>query len=94
MSVRLPYGVSYFEKLITENYYYVDRTAYIEKLEQASEPYIFFLRPRRFGKSLFVSILWYYYGLEFADKFSTLFGKYYIGQHPTPKANSYAMQAV
>jgi hypothetical protein len=91
MSVRLPYGVSDFEQLITENYYYVDRTAYIEKLEQASEPYIFFLRPRRFGKSLFVSILWHYYGLEFADKFSTLFGKYYIGQHPTPKANSYAI---
>ncbi len=81
MSVRLPYGISYFEKLITENYYYVDRTAYIEKLELASEPYIFFLRPRRFGKSLFVSTLWYYYGLEFADKFSTLFSQFNFPRH-------------
>jgi hypothetical protein len=92
MSVKLPYGVSNFEKLITENDAYIDRTAYIEKIEQTSEPYIFFLRPRRFGKSLLVSTLWYYYGLEFAEKFSTLFGNYYIGQHPTPKANSYAMK--
>jgi len=76
---------------VTENYYYVDRTSYIEKLEFASEPYIFFLRPRRFGKTLFISMLWHYYGLEFADKFSQLFGQYYIGQNPTPKANNYAI---
>ncbi|RKZ72134.1 MAG: 9-O-acetyl-N-acetylneuraminate esterase, partial [Gammaproteobacteria bacterium] len=55
MSIRLPYGISNFSQLVSENYYYVDRTAYIEKLEQANEPYIFFLRPRRFGKSLFIS---------------------------------------
>ncbi|RKZ75771.1 MAG: AAA family ATPase, partial [Gammaproteobacteria bacterium] len=73
------------------NYYYVDRTAYIEKLEQANEPYIFFLRPRRFGKSLFISILRHYYGIEFTEQFAQLFGNYYIGQHPTPKANSYAV---
>ncbi len=91
MSIKLPYGVSSFEKLITENYYYVDRTSYIEKLEYANEPYVFFLRPRRFGKSLFVSMLWHYYGLEFAEQFSSLFGKYYIGQNPTPKANSFAI---
>jgi len=91
MSIKLPYGISHFNKLVSENYYYVDRTAYIEKLEQASEPYVFFLRPRRFGKSLFVSTLWHYYGLEFVDPFSQLFGQYYIGQHPTPKANSYAV---
>ena len=91
MSIRLSYSISNFEKLVTENYYYVDRTSYIEKLEQASEPYIFFLRPRRFGKSLFISMLWHYYGLEFADKFSQLFGQYYIGKNPTPKANTYAI---
>ena len=91
MPIKLPYGISHFNKLVSENYYYVDRTAYIEKLEQANEPYVFFLRPRRFGKSLFVSILWHYYGLEFVDQFSQLFGQYYIGQHPTPKANSYAV---
>jgi len=91
MPTKLPYGISHFNKLISENYHYVDRTAYIEKLEQASEPYVFFLRPRRFGKSLFISTLWHYYGLEFTEQFSQLFGKYYIGQHPTPKANSYAI---
>ena len=91
MSIKLPYGISYFNKLVCENYYYLDRTAYIEKLEQASEPYVFFLRPRRFGKSLFVSTLWHYYGLEFTEQFSQLFANYYIGQHPTPKANSYAV---
>jgi len=91
MPIKLPYGISHFNKLVSENYYYVDRTAYIEKLEQANEPYVFFLRPRRFGKSLFVSILSHYYGLEFVDQFSQLFGQYYIGQHPTPKANSYAV---
>lgn len=91
MTIRLPYGISNFKKLVTENYYYVDRTSYIEKLEYANEPYIFFLRPRRFGKSLFISMLWHYYGLEFSDQFSQLFGKYYIGKNPTPKANSYAV---
>jgi hypothetical protein len=54
-----------------------------------SEPYIFFLRPRRFGKSLFVSMLSYYYGMEHKDKFTTLFGKYYIGKNPTPQASAY-----
>jgi len=91
MSIRLPYSISNFEKLVTENYYYVDRTDYINKLEQAVEPYIFFLRPRRFGKSLFISMLWHYYGLEFKDKFSKLFGQYEIGKNPTPKANTYAV---
>ncbi len=91
MSIRLPYGISNFSLLVSENYYYVDRTAYIEKLEQANEPYIFFLRPRRFGKSLFISMLRHYYGIEFTEQFAQLFGNYYIGQHPTPKANSYAV---
>jgi len=91
MPTKLPYGISNFKKLITENNYYVDRTSYIEKLELANEPYVFFLRPRRFGKSLFISMLRYYYGIEFADQFPELFSKYYIGQNPTPKANSFAI---
>ena len=91
MSIKLPYGISNFKQLVSKNYYYVDHTAYIEKLEQASEPYVFFLRPRRFGKSLFVSMLWHYYGLEFTEQFAQLFGDYYIGQHLTPKVNSYAV---
>lgn len=87
--VRLPYGISNYQRLISCRYYYVDKTAYIEHLENLNEPYIFFLRPRRFGKSLFVSMLGYYYGFEFREKFNDLFGNYYIGKSPTPEVNSY-----
>ncbi len=86
---RFPYGVSNFETLVEEGYLYVDRTAYIERLEWQGSRFHFFLRPRRFGKSLFVSVLEYYYGKEHRDKFERLFGRYYIGQHPTPNANRY-----
>ncbi|MCB0126574.1 MAG: AAA family ATPase, partial [Caldilineaceae bacterium] len=72
-----------------EGFYFVDRTPYIAELEQLAEPYLFFLRPRRFGKSLFISMLQCYYGLEYAEDFAELFGKYAIGQQPTPKANRY-----
>lgn len=87
--IKLPYSVSNFNNLIEQGYYYVDKTPYIESLEKHPKKYFFYLRPRRFGKSLFISILQYYYGLEFKDKFQKLFGKYYIGQHPTPLANQY-----
>ena len=87
--LKLPYGVSNFIKLVEEGYYFVDRTPFIAQLEQMNEPYLFFLRPRRFGKSLFVSMLQCYYGLEYAEHFANLFGKYAIGQKPTPLANRY-----
>ena len=87
--IRIPYGISSYEKLITDGCYYIDRTGYIELLERLGEPYLFMVRPRRFGKSLFLSTLEYYYGLEHKDKFEALFGNYYIGKHPTPQANSY-----
>lgn len=87
--LKLPYGVSNFTKLVEEEYYFVDRTPYIAQLEQLNEPYLFFLRPRRFGKSLFVSMLQCYYGLEYAAQFAEIFGKYTIGQQPTPLANQY-----
>ncbi|MEZ4712169.1 MAG: AAA family ATPase, partial [Caldilineaceae bacterium] len=87
--LKLPYGVSNFAKLATEGYYLVDRTSYIAQLEALPEPYLFFLHPRRFGKSLFVSMLQCYYGIEFADSFDELFGSYAIGQNPTPLANQY-----
>ncbi len=84
-----PYGISNYESLITDNYYYVDKTGYIQLLEEAPEKSVFFLRPRKFGKSLFVSMLQYYYGVEYKDKFDKLFGDYYIGKNPTEKANKY-----
>ncbi len=87
--MKIPYGISNFKSLSLGNYYYVDKTKYIEVLENYGENYIFFLRPRRFGKSLFVSMLNYYYGIEYKDEFKDLFGKYYIGKNPTEKVNSY-----
>ncbi|GHU71047.1 hypothetical protein FACS189413_12240 [Bacteroidia bacterium] len=88
---RLPYGNSDFRSIILENYAYVDKTRYIELLEQESNKNQFFIRPRKFGKSLFFTTLWYYYDLNAAGAFETLFGDLYIGKHPTPEHNSYAM---
>ena len=87
--LKLPYGTSNFEKVANEDFYFVDRTPYIAQLEQLAEPYLFFLRPRRFGKSLFISMLQCYYGLEYAAHFADLFGRFAIGQQSTPKANRY-----
>jgi hypothetical protein len=88
---RLPYGNSDFKRIITENYAYVDKTRYIEMLEKESNPNQFFIRPRKFGKSLFFMTLFYYYDLNEADNFDDLFGNLYIGKHPTPERNSYAV---
>jgi Predicted AAA-ATPase/PD-(D/E)XK nuclease superfamily len=87
--IKIPYGVSNFETMIKEAYFYQDRTAYIGKLEDNTAPYLFFLRPRRFGKSLFITMLHYYYGVEHKAQFSELFGKLAVGKNPTKHANSY-----
>ena len=86
---KLPYGISDYERLIENGYYYVDKTIYIEKLENLAEPYIMFLRPRKFGKTLFTSMLENYYDVKKADKFEELYGETYIGKHPTKLKNSY-----
>ena len=91
MRLKMPYGISNFEELITENYYYVDKTMYIEKLENLPEKRIMFLHPRKFGKTLFTSVLENYYDKEKADKFETLYGKTYIGKNPTKLKNSYCI---
>ncbi|MDW8346868.1 MAG: AAA family ATPase, partial [Bacteroidia bacterium] len=87
--VFFPYGISNFETLVKDNYVFVDKTLFIEKLEQHKERNVSFLRPRRFGKSLWLSILQYYYDINQAHKFDQLFGNYYIGKNPTPLHNSY-----
>ena len=86
---KIPYALTNFESIITENYLYVDKTRFIEMLENEVTKYQFLIRPRKFGKTLFTSILEHYYDLRFADKFEELFGNLYIGQHPTIKRNSY-----
>jgi hypothetical protein len=87
--VFFPYGVSNFEEIVRDNFIFVDKTPYIELLEKTKEKRVSFLRPRRFGKSLFVSLLEYYYDILYKDRFQELFGKYYIGKNPTPLAGSY-----
>jgi Predicted AAA-ATPase/PD-(D/E)XK nuclease superfamily len=87
--MKIPYGISDFKSLIEADYFYQDRTQFIEKLETWDSNFPVFLRPRRFGKSLFISMLQYYYGVEHKNDFNTLFGKYYIGKKPTIHANSY-----
>ena len=85
---RLPYGMMNFEDIRLDNYYYVDKTHFIPLIEQADR-FFFFIRPRRFGKSLTLNILQHYYDIKTRDKFDALFGNLYIGQHPTPERNSY-----
>ncbi|MCB0837069.1 MAG: AAA family ATPase [Bacteroidetes bacterium] len=87
--IKIPYGTSNFSSLIEQEYYYIDRTHYLERIENLGERYIVFLRPRRFGKSLWISTLQHYYGIEYKDQFDSIFGKYYIGKHPTSQANHY-----
>ena len=84
----LPYGISDFPRIRCEDYYYVDKSRFIEILER-QPPYLFLIRPRRFGKSLFLAMLEAYYSIDYAGRFEELFGELYIGQHPTKRHNSY-----
>ncbi|PKO20804.1 MAG: AAA family ATPase [Chloroflexi bacterium HGW-Chloroflexi-1] len=86
--MKFPYGVSDFYKLITEGYFYVDRTDRIPLIEGMGDQ-LLFLRPRRFGKSLFLSMLENYYDVAKADQFEQLFGGLAIGRNPTPRRNQY-----
>ena len=86
---KLPYGISNYERIVEENYEYVDKTRYIEKLENLAEPNIMFLRPRKFGKTLFTSVIENYYDIKKVDKFKKLFGETYIGKNPTVNKNRY-----
>ena len=84
----IPYGVANFEQLRNENLYYVDKTMYLPLLENMSN-YLFLIRPRRFGKSVFVSMMRDYYDIAKADRFDTLFNGLWIKEHPTPLKNAF-----
>ena len=84
----LPYGMMNFADIRLDNYYYVDQTSFIPVIEQ-SDRFFFFIRPRRFGKSLTLNMLQHYYDVRTRDKFDALFGDLYIGKHPTRDRNSY-----
>jgi len=84
---RIPYGIGDFEKIRKENFYYVDKTQIIKDLEKHQYP--FFIRPRRFGKSLLISTLEHYYDIEKKDAFDELFKGLWIHDNPTEERNSY-----
>ena len=85
---RIPYGMMNFIDVREDDCYYVDKTHYIPLIENANK-YFFYIRPRRFGKSLTISMLRHYYNILEADKFEKWYGDLYIGKHPTPERNSY-----
>ena len=85
---RLPYGINDFEAVIEQNQYYVDKTMYLPLLENQPSN-IFFIRPRRFGKSIFLSMLHAYYDCSKKEKFQALFGDLWVGKHPTPLQGKY-----
>ncbi len=84
----IPYGVARFEDIRRDNLYYIDKTMYLPLLEETSN-YLFLIRPRRFGKSVFVSMMQAYYDMAQADRFDDLFGGLWIQQHPTPLKNAF-----
>ncbi|MGH9846080.1 MAG: AAA family ATPase [Blastocatellia bacterium] len=86
--MKFPYGIADFYQVITENYFYVDRTTHIPRIEDAGKQ-LLFLRPHRFGKSLLLSTLENYYDLAKAAEFDRLFGRLAIGGNPTAKRNQY-----
>ena len=79
---QVPYGVSDFATVMSQNLYYVDKTMFLPELEKQPRN-LFFVRPRRFGKSLFLSMLYSYYDCNQKESFEKLFGSLGIGQHPT-----------
>ena len=85
---HLPYGINNFEAVIEQNQYYVDKTMYLPLLENQPSN-IIFIRPRRFGKSIFLSMLHAYYDCSKKEKFQTLFGDLWVGKHPTPLQGKY-----
>ncbi|MCK4765373.1 MAG: AAA family ATPase [Candidatus Aminicenantes bacterium] len=85
---RIPYGISDYELIRAENYYYVDKTPYLETLEKTGR-YVFFIRPRRFGKTLFLSMMETYYDIQKKDKFDFFYGGTAIHANPTAEKNTY-----
>ena len=88
MTKRVPYAISDYRRMREDNAYYVDKTHFIPLIE-AAPYYLFCIRPRRFGKSLWLSVLEHYYDVNTRDEFEALFGETYIGQNPTAERNSY-----
>ena len=85
---KIPYGITNFKELIENNYYYVDKTMYLSNLERAGNVLVY-LRPRSYGKTLFTSMISYYYDIASSDMFDELFKDTYVFDSPTPDKNNY-----
>lgn len=85
---NIPYGITNFSRIQTENYYYVDKTEYIPLIEQAAS-YFFLIRPRRFGKSLLINMLTWYYDINRKDRFEEVFAGCDILNNPTSEQGKY-----
>src|SRR5262245_29503378 len=86
--MKIPYGTCNFEQIRTEGFFYADKTRFIPALEDYYR-HVVFLRPRRFGKSTFVSMLEHYYDLAKKDQFEKLFRGLAIHEHPTAEQGRY-----
>ena len=86
---KIPYGQADYKNIKENNFYYMDKTHFIEKLEDLNERFLIFLRPRRFGKSLFIAMLEAYYDRYYKQDFEMMFGDTYIGKNPTKEVNKY-----
>ena len=86
---RIPYGQSDFRRIRLNRRLYVDKTRFLRRLEQ--EDYVFLIRPRRFGKSLWVSLLENYYDLCWAHEFDAVFAGTDVGRDPTPERHRYVV---
>ncbi|HLP46127.1 MAG TPA: AAA family ATPase, partial [Candidatus Kapabacteria bacterium] len=85
---KIPYAISDYDLMRRDNYYYVDKTQYIPVIEKVGR-YLFFIRPRRFGKSLFLAVLHGYYDVQFKENFDELYENTWIHTHPTGERGSY-----
>ena len=85
---KIPYGLADYERIITQNYYYIDKTRHLETIEKAGE-YLFFIRPRRFGKSLLLTMMHAYYDIYYKDRFEDFFKGLHVFENPTGEQNSY-----
>ncbi|KIM06747.1 MAG: hypothetical protein KU28_07830 [Sulfurovum sp. PC08-66] len=82
---KIPYGISDFIRIKSEDFYFIDKTPYIEMIENYPSSFLMFLRPRRFGKSLLIAILEAYYDVHFKNEFEEIFKDTYIIKNKTPE---------
>jgi len=85
---RIPYGLGNYELLVQQNCYYVDKTPFLPAVEKVGN-YLFFIRPRRFGKTLFLAVMEAYYDVFYKDRFEAFFKDTWVYHHPTGEENSY-----